>query len=151
MSLVEAIVECEAWTAALADVDAFVARVADAAAAKVPAIGAPAALLLADDTALAALNMKFRGQDRPTNVLSFPSGDEAPRFIGDVALAYETCAREAAEKGVAFEHHAAHLLVHGLLHLVGYDHAADGPAREMEGLETEVLAALGIADPYADD
>lgn len=149
MSAVEAIVDCADWSAALGDVEGFVARVAAAAAARAPATDAPAALLLADDATLRTLNRRFRGEDKPTNVLSFPSGEAAPRFIGDVALAYETCAREAVDKGAAFKDHAAHLIVHGLLHLVGHDHAGAEDAQLMESLETEILAGLGIADPYA--
>ncbi len=91
----------------------------------------------------------------PTNVLSFPAGpgipidDDDPRFLGDVVLALETLQREAAEQGIPVEHHMQHLVVHGLLHLFGYDHTTDEEAQVMEGLEVGILGRLGIADPYA--
>ena len=117
-------------------------------------------LLLCDDAKIAELNARFRGRIEPTNVLSWPafpgevpvpSGDpgEGPTFLGDVALAYETCAREAAEAGITLADHAAHLVVHGLLHLLGHDHADDAEAEAMETLETNVLASMGIANPYS--
>jgi len=120
-----------------------------------------ASLLLTSDAEIHALNRKWRQRDKPTNVLSFPmlpreellalAADGPPELLGDIALAYETCAREAAEKHVPLEHHAAHLIVHGLLHLAGYDHEVSGAeAEEMEALETKVLAICGIADPYSD-
>ena len=120
-----------------------------------------ASLLFADDGDVHALNREWRGKDKPTNVLSFPMLERAdllalapegpPELLGDLALAFETCAREAADKGVTLEHHAAHLIIHGLLHLAGYDHET-GPAeaRAMETLEIKALAQLGIADPYGD-
>ncbi|GBF59187.1 PhoH-like protein [Candidatus Phycosocius bacilliformis] len=113
------------------------------------------AVLLTDDARVQALNAQWRQQDKPTNVLSFPAAESLSDIslageigLGDIALAYETCAREAAEQGKSLKHHATHLLVHGLLHLLGYDHEADDDAAEMEGLEREILASLGIADPY---
>lgn len=148
-SELETIIEAEAWEQALPDADALVARVFAAARAREPRLGGTAALLLADDGAVRDLNARFRGKDAPTNVLSFPSGETAPGFLGDIALGYETCAREAREKGVALADHAAHLIAHGLLHLVGYDHMEDGEAELMERLETEILAALGVSDPYS--
>lgn len=106
-------------------------------------------LLLGDDAAVAALNSEFRGKSEPTNVLSFPpSAPAEPGFLGDIALAAETIAREADEQGKSFEAHAAHLVVHGLLHLLGYDHANDADAEKMEARERAILAGLGIADPY---
>lgn len=117
-----------------------------------------ASLLYTVDEEVRTLNREWRVKDRPTNVLSFPmmsraelaalSPDGGPELLGDIALAAETCAREAAEKGVPLEHHAAHLLVHGLLHLAGHDHADDTQAAAMEQLEVKALAKLGIADPY---
>lgn len=114
---------------------------------------------LSDDATVRALNAQFRHKDKPTNVLSFPAvqkdlltglanTDDGEALLGDIVLAQETCAREAAEKGVALEAHATHLIVHGALHLVGYDHQGDAEAEEMEKLETEILGKLGIADPY---
>jgi probable rRNA maturation factor len=110
-----------------------------------------------DDARIAALNADFRGKAAATNVLSWPSAardpDAAPaeRALGDIAIAYETCAREAAEAGRPFEAHVIHLLIHATLHLLGHDHEADGEAARMEGEEVRILAALGFPDPYADD
>jgi probable rRNA maturation factor len=118
-----------------------------------------ASLLFTSDAEVHALNRDWRERDKPTNVLSFPMLDReellglapegAPVRLGDVALAYETCAREAGEKSVTLEHHAAHLIVHGLLHLAGHDHEL-GPeeAEAMEALEVKALALIGVADPY---
>jgi probable rRNA maturation factor len=116
--------------------------------------GAALTLMLADDRRVRILNRQWRGKDAPTNVLSFPAaaapGAAGPRFLGDVALAFETVQREAAEQGKPLAWHAAHLAVHGVLHLLGYDHLTPGEAEAMETMEVEVLAALGIPDPYAD-
>ena len=144
----ETIIEAEAWEMALPDAEALAARVFAAARAREPRLMGSAALLLTGDAAVRDLNARFRGKDAPTNVLSFPSDEPAPGFLGDIALGYETCAREAREKGVTLADHAAHLIAHGLLHLVGYDHIEDADAEEMERLETEILAGLGVSDPY---
>ena len=124
-----------------------------------------ASLLFTSDTEVHALNRQWRGKDQPTNVLSFPMldrtellalgwvGDEnaPPELLGDIALALETCTREAADKGISLEHHTAHLIIHGLLHLAGYDHeSSPADARAMETLEINALAQMGIADPYGD-
>ncbi|MDJ0978846.1 MAG: rRNA maturation RNase YbeY [Erythrobacter sp.] len=120
-----------------------------------------ASLLLTTDTEVHTLNREWRERDKATNVLSFPMLDRAelldltrdgpPVMLGDIALAYETCAREAEEKGIELEAHAAHLIVHGLLHLAGYDHVhSDEEAEAMEALETRALAKLGLEDPYDD-
>lgn len=120
-----------------------------------------ASLLLTSDVEVHALNREWRDRDKPTNVLSFPmleredllglASDGPPELLGDIALAYETCAREATEKGVRVEDHAAHLIVHGLLHLAGHDHEnSTHDADAMEALETKALALMGIADPYGD-
>ena len=111
------------------------------------------ALLLTGDAEQQAINRDWRGIDKPTNVLSFPQGESFDPLlgpIGDLSFAYETVRREAGELGKPFAEHFTHLLVHGTLHLVGYDHETDAEALVMEGLETEILAELGIADPYAD-
>lgn len=111
-------------------------------------------LALANDEVVQNLNRDFRGQDKPTNVLSF-EGDDGfdlpgePRILGDVVLALETCQREAHEQQKSFQDHLTHLVVHGVLHLLGYDHIDDEDAQEMETLETDILARLNIADPYA--
>nr|WP_031550300.1 rRNA maturation RNase YbeY [Parvularcula oceani] len=118
--------------------------------------GGEVSVLFTDDGAVQSLNRDWRGKDRPTNVLSFPA-DPVPGLpedmqpLGDLALALGTCEREAAEKGVSLRHHAAHLLVHGLLHLLGYDHRDGEEARAMEALETRALASLGIAPPYEEE
>jgi probable rRNA maturation factor len=113
-------------------------------------------VVLADNAVVQRLNRDYRGLDKPTNVLSFGSPDEwrtgppgAPIGLGDVILARETVAAEAAEQGKAMADHASHLIVHGILHLLGHDHGSDSEAAAMEGVEIDVLAGLGIADPYA--
>lgn len=137
------------WSAAIADPCALADDCARAAAALEPRLRGSAALLLADDAELMDLNRRFRMVQKPTNVLSFPSAG-VRGFIGDLALAYETCRREADELGIAFRDHAAHLIVHGLLHLVGHDHERDEDAERMERLEAQILARLDVADPYGD-
>ncbi|MDE2619088.1 MAG: rRNA maturation RNase YbeY [Sphingomonadales bacterium] len=118
-----------------------------------------ASLLFTSDAEVHTLNREWRAKDKPTNVLSFPmleredllalAADGPPELLGDIALAYETCAREAADKGVSVEHHAMHLIIHGLLHLAGHDHEiSPAHAEVMEALETKTLAKMGIADPY---
>lgn len=113
-------------------------------------------LLFTDDASIRSINAEWRGQDKPTNVLSFPAfpvqpGDMPGPMLGDIILAHETVAREAAEMGKPFEEHLTHLLVHGFLHLFGYDHMETDEAEEMEGLETRILSELGLSDPYGDD
>lgn len=105
------------------------------------------AILLTGDAEMQALNRQWRGKDTPTNVLSFPSGGEQGH-LGDVVLAYETVEGEAKQQNIAIADHAAHLVVHGMLHLLGYDHEQEDESVKMERLETEILATLGIADPY---
>ena len=103
-------------------------------------------ILLADDKRLRALNLDFRGKDKATNVLSFPSSGD---YRGDIAIAYGVTSKEAKAAGKSFADHAAHLAVHGVLHLAGYDHDVPKDAKIMEPLEVKILARLGIADPYA--
>ncbi|MCE9648172.1 MAG: rRNA maturation RNase YbeY [Parvibaculum sp.] len=126
-----------------------------------PAEEAELCVVLADDAFVRTLNKAYRGKDQATNVLSFPTGDMpvavgpepltgmGPRLLGDVVLACETIAREAAEQGKSFPHHLSHLVVHGVLHLLGQDHEEDVEAEEMEALERDILEDLDIADPYA--
>ncbi|RAK67906.1 rRNA maturation RNase YbeY [Phenylobacterium kunshanense] len=106
-------------------------------------------ILLADDEAVRDLNARFRSKDSPTNVLSFPAPRNPEFHLGDIALAYGVCAREAAEQGKPLAHHLQHLVAHGVLHLLGYDHIGDDEAEAMESLERAVLAGLGVPDPYA--
>lgn len=119
-----------------------------------------ASLLFTSDAEIHAFNREWRQRDKPTNVLSFPmldrdhllalAADGPPELLGDVALAHETCAREAADKGIPLDHHAAHLIVHGLLHLAGHDHEiSPADAEAMEALEVMALELIGIADPYS--
>lgn len=116
-------------------------------------------ILFTSDAHIHDLNREWRGKDKSTNVLSFPmlererlrelAADGPPEMLGDIALAFETCSREASEKSLSLEHHAAHLLVHGLLHLAGHDHEiSTEDAERMEALEVKALAIMGIADPY---
>jgi probable rRNA maturation factor len=122
-------------------------------------------VLACDDARIAVLNADFRGKPQPTNVLSWPSENRytrpgempllpapnpvgPPAELGDIALAHDTLQREAADAGTPFDHHLTHLLLHGLLHLLGFDHINDPDAELMEGLETRILARLGVPDPY---
>lgn len=110
-------------------------------------------VLLTDDAEQRELNAQYRGKDSSTNVLSFPQiepFDPVVGILGDITLARETLIREAEEQGVSLEDHFTHLVVHGFLHILGYDHLDEDEAQEMESLETQILAGLGIADPYAD-
>jgi len=135
-------------------VSAQVAAAACAVAAELGLRGAAACLALSCDEHVAQLNATYRGKPAPTNVLSFPApgnattNDADARFLGDIVLAGETLSREAKDLGLAFAHHLQHLVVHGLLHLLGYDHETETGAREMEALEVRILGRLGIADPY---
>jgi len=156
------------WEAAVTDVERLVEAAARAAfeAAERPEIldGAPVemSLVLADDALVQTLNRDYRDRDKPTNVLSFALLDDLgdtddvldrdegmPILLGDVILAFETVRREAFEQGKSFEDHLTHLVIHGVLHLLGYDHQSDPDADRMERLETSILARLGIADPYS--
>jgi probable rRNA maturation factor len=115
--------------------------------------GAQASIVLAGDALVRRLNATYRGKDTATNVLSFPfqppPGADAGSYLGDVVLGAETVAREAAERGIAPVSHFQHLVVHGVLHLLGFDHEGDAEAEDMQAIEIEIFAALGIADPYA--
>lgn len=158
---VELAVEHESWTQSLPDVESMVSAMAEAALAEADCdLGegpVEISVLLTDDSAVQSLNREWRGKDKPTNVLSFATMDDdgaplipgAPLLLGDIVLAFETCQREAEEQGKPFAHHLSHLVVHGVLHLLGYDHElGEAEADEMEALETAILARFGIADPY---
>jgi phosphate starvation-inducible protein PhoH and related proteins len=145
---IEAQIDDPRWIESLGhDVQGFADPIMDALNGFFDTKGENAAVLFTHDAAVQALNAQWRGKDVPTNVLSFPAAEKAGT-LGDIALAYETCAREAAEQGKSLKDHATHLLVHGFLHLLGYDHEADDDAAEMEGLEKDILAKLGLEDPY---
>ncbi len=142
--------------ARIADVEALAARAAEAALAVSDEAGGDfeASVMLADDARIRELNRTWRDKDKPTNVLSFPApeqpGASGPRYLGDIALAYETLVRESEEESKELADHFAHLIVHGVLHLLGYDHEVEAEAEAMEALEVKALATLGIADPYRD-
>jgi probable rRNA maturation factor len=160
---VDVVIEDDRWAAA--GIEALSTRAVDATLARL-GLGRgewEIAVLACDDARIAALNADFRGKPRPTNVLSWPSEDRAAEEagaapappdpddgpeLGDIALAYETCAREAAEAGIPFENHVLHLIVHGTLHLLGYDHVRDADGDLMERTEVDILASLGVPDPY---
>ena len=143
-----------------------IARKAIRAAASVASTPrAELAIVLTDDSAIHALNREWRGHNKPTNVLSFPAprlppalagerragGHKRPRpaALGDIVIAFETTAREAAAEGKPLRHHLSHLAIHGFLHLVGHDHENERDAQRMESLEVKILAGLGVPDPYA--
>lgn len=146
-------IEAEAWSDALADVEAVVARAATAALTAAGATG-EVAVLLTDDDAQAELNARFRQREGSTNVLSFPAAPAivppgAPVALGDLSLAHGVCAAEAAAQGKTLADHLTHLVVHGVLHLLGRDHLEEAEAEAMEAEERAILAGLGVADPYA--
>jgi len=145
-------IEDDAWAAALPQAAALCRTAAQAVLAHLPGeAGGPEslAILLTDDEEVAALNEEFRGKAGPTNVLSFPAAENPEGHLGDIALAFGVCEREAKEQGKPLAAHLQHLVAHGVLHLLGYDHIIEAEAEEMEGLERAVLAGLGIPDPYA--
>ena len=164
MSAITLMIEDKAWRSHRG-LQARLTRAADAARRSTRLKG-DFSILLAGDKRLKALNLDFRGKDKPTNVLSFPqldadeltaalsddaSAGQGELLLGDIILAHETCVREAAEKSVTLVNHATHLVVHGTLHLLGYDHVDEHEAETMEALERQVMATLGYADPYALD
>lgn len=152
--VMDVIVESTLWES-LPEAEALAERAALAAVAASGVVimdGAEMSLMLTDDAAIRKLNQTWRDKDKPTNVLSWPAADpddlaRSPH-CGDIAVAYETLAREAAEEGKTVGDHFSHLVVHGVLHLLGYDHETDDEADEMEQLETDILAGLGVSDPY---
>jgi probable rRNA maturation factor len=159
LPMTEVLVVADCWQAE-PGAEAVIHRAIEAAAevADADAGEAELAIMLTDDRGIRTLNQNWRGIDKSTNVLSFPAlqptgpagPDDAPRMLGDIAIAYETARKEADEEAKPFDHHLSHLAVHGFLHLIGYDHENDAGADAMEGLEREILAQLGIPDPYAD-
>jgi len=160
LPITEVLVVADCWLNE-PDVEAVIQRAIAVAAEMVDADTSEAelAVMLTDDGGIRTLNKNWRGLDKPTNVLSFPalqlttersSQDDAPRMLGDIAIAYETTRREADDEQKRFDHHLSHLAIHGFLHLIGYDHEKDQDAETMETLEREILAQLDIPDPYAE-
>ena len=175
--MIDVEIEDEAWTTALPEAEAVVVKTAQAVLSSPPCgersdegVQAPQSahvsstppppvpprkgeesmtILLTDDATIQDLNARFRGKDAITNVLSFPAPSIARPHLGDIALAYGVCVQEAEAQGKPLAHHLMHLTAHGVLHLLGYDHESDVDAEEMEALEREILAGLGVPDPYA--
>ena len=143
--MIEIEIEAEAWTGALPDAEVVVERAAQAA---LGAVKGDIVVLLTDDAAMRELNGRFRDKDKPTNVLSFPAPENAFPHLGDIVLAYGVCATEAEAQSKTLADHVSHLVVHGVLHLLGRDHEDDAEAEEMEAEEREILAKIGVADPY---
>lgn len=165
-ALVECVIEDPRWEAfglpslALRSVQATLRHLG------LPEVGLTVSVLGCDDARIATLNEEFRGKAKPTNVLSWPAWDlaadtdgaapeapevgsaEDPESLGDIAISYDTCAREAEAAGKPLADHVSHLVIHGLLHCLGYDHVRDKDAERMEALEVQVLASLGLPDPY---
>lgn len=158
--LVDLVIEDPRWDSFGLEPLALRAVQAALAILTLPETGYQLVVMGCDDARIAALNADFRGKPTPTNVLSWPADDltpgeapdpgtpDDPEPLGDIALAWETCAREALEAGKPMADHVSHLIVHGLLHCLGHDHMADADAAVMEGLEVRILASLGISDPY---
>jgi len=160
LPITEILIVADCWQAE-PEAEAVIDRAIAAAAEFVTAADvseSELAVMLTDDDGIRTLNRNWRGIDKPTNVLSFPAlqrsgprkADDAPRMLGDIAIAYETTRREADEEQKPFDHHLSHLAVHGFLHLIGHDHEQDQEAETMEALEREILSQLGIPDPYAE-
>ena len=145
---IEVEIEADAWIAALPEAETVVRR---AATATLGTVAGDVVVLLTDDGAVRDLNARFRDKDRSTNVLSFPAPETAEPHLGDIVLAYGVCADEAAAQGKSLADHLSHLVVHGVLHLLGRDHEDDAEAEEMEAEEREILAGIGVADPYASE
>lgn len=166
LPLVDCLIEDHRWQSLGLEPLAEAAARATLEALKLPLVGFSISLLAADDARIAVLNGDFRGKPVPTNVLSWPSEERGaaqdgampalprpgtrddPEELGDIALAYDTCLREAADAGLAPAAHVTHLVVHGVMHLLGFDHIRDKDAALMEDTETRILAGLGISDPY---
>ena len=148
---IEVQIEDAGWVALLPRAERLAEAAAEASLAALPAPPAgDLVVLLTDDAEVRDLNARFRGKDQATNVLSFPAGDNPHGHLGDVALALGVCAAEAKAQGKPLADHLRHLVAHGVLHLVGYDHQDDGEAEAMEALERKILAGLGVPDPYED-
>ena len=143
--MIEVEVEADVWSA-VPEVETIVSRAAGAA---LGTLEGDVVVLLTDDVAVRELNARFRDKDRPTNVLSFPAPENAFPHLGDIVLAHGVCAEEAKAQGKTLADHLSHLVVHGVLHLLGHDHEDEAEAERMEALERAALARLAIPDPYA--
>jgi probable rRNA maturation factor len=145
---------CAKWRRALPAAAKLARQAAEAALvqSRKRIADAELSIVLADNATVQELNARWRDKDAPTNVLAFASDEkpvpDQPVLLGDVVLAYETVAAEAKQQGKSLADHFQHLVIHGVLHLLGYDHIVSAPAKRMEALETRILASLGIADPY---
>jgi probable rRNA maturation factor len=154
--VIEVLLSYDGWRAACPDVERMAERTAETALAEAGKLSnTVVGIVLGDAAAQRQLNRAYRGQDTATNVLAFPLGDAAapagaPVLLGDVVLAFETVAREAAEQAKPLADHLRHLIVHGVLHLLGFDHENDTDAAMMEAREVEILQVLGVPDPYRD-
>ena len=164
--LVDCVIEDERWAAFGLEPIASRATTATLTALGLPLQGYTICVMGCDDARIATLNAQFRGKSTPTNVLSWPAEDLSPDAdgedpylpgestphdpltLGDIALAYDTCGREAAEADKPMADHVTHLVIHGVLHCLGYDHVRDGDAARMEGVEVRILASVGLPDPY---
>ncbi len=178
--MIEVEIEDEAWVQALPDVEVVVVAAVEAVFSSPPLRGrgqgeggvsatsvdvgadtptpdpspqggGDVTVLLTDDDSVRSLNARFRAKNTPTNVLSFPAPETARPHLGDIVLAYGVCAQEAEAQSKPLAHHLMHLTAHGVLHLLGYDHESDADAEVMEALEREILAGLGVPDPYEAD
>ncbi len=163
---VDILIEDPRWQAANLEGLATQAYGAVLAYFQMPDAGYEISIMGCDDARITALNQGFREKDSPTNVLSWPAEDRStagkrpeipasdphgpPTELGDIAISYETCKREATAAGKRMEHHVTHLIVHGVLHLLGYDHIIDKDAAIMEAIEVEILGKMGISDPYCE-
>lgn len=165
--LVDIVIEDPRWEEAGLEALAETAISAALVELGLPRAGFTLCLMGCDDARIAGLNADFRGKPRPTNVLSWPSDergaaedgalpdlpepgeDDMPEELGDIAIAFDTCAAEAAQAGKPMADHVSHLVVHGFLHLLGFDHVREGDAARMEALEVRILARLGLSDPYS--
>ncbi|MBL4805327.1 MAG: rRNA maturation RNase YbeY [Alphaproteobacteria bacterium] len=148
MAVIDISIESDDWARQCPDIESVIENSAQAAlkAMDIEDEDTELSLVLSDDEFIQGLNKQWRGKDKPTNVLSFPQDE--PQLLGDVILAFETIHREAEAQEKTFENHVSHLIVHGILHLLGHDHENDEEAEVMESLEIEILRALGVKNPY---
>ena len=149
--MIEVQVEDAGWRAVLPDAEVLAETAAQATVAALePAPKGEIVILLTSDAEIRDLNARFRGKDASTNVLSFPAGENPHGHLGDIALALGVCKAEAQDQAKPLADHLRHLVAHGVLHLVGYDHLEEAEAEAMEALERDILAGLGVPDPYAE-